>query len=86
MTLVATRDALPRVRYYMRRVEEETDDGDHVRLRMRFDAEEEALQFALALGAAVEVLEPEALRARVLATAESLVRRYAAAANVSPRA
>jgi predicted DNA-binding transcriptional regulator YafY len=76
-TLLASRDALPRVRYYMRRVEEETDDGaDRVRLRMRFDAEEEALQFALALGASVEVLEPAALRARVLATAESLVRRY----------
>ena len=43
---------------------------------MRFDAEDEALHFALALGASVEVLEPEALRARVLATAESLVRRY----------
>jgi predicted DNA-binding transcriptional regulator YafY len=50
---------------------------------MRFDAEEEALQFALALGASVEVLEPEALRARVLATAESLVRRYGS--NVTPR-
>ena len=85
-TLVATRDALPRVRYYMRRVEEEVDDGDRVRLRMRFDAEEEALQFALALGASVEVLEPEALRARVLATAESLVRRYAPPATVSPPA
>jgi predicted DNA-binding transcriptional regulator YafY len=85
-TLVATRDALPRVRYYMRRVEEETEDGDRVRLRMRFDAEEEALQFALALGASVEVLEPEALRARVLATAESLVRRYAPSGSVSPPA
>ena len=84
-TLLATRDALPRVRYYMRRVEEETDDGDRVRLRMRFDAEEEALQFALALGASVEVLEPAALRARVLATAELLVRRYAAPAGVSSR-
>jgi len=83
-TLVAARDALPRVRYHMRRVEEETDDGDHVRLRMRFDAEEEALQFALALGASVEVLEPAALRARVLAAAESLVRRYADPAAVSP--
>jgi len=84
-TLLASRDALPRVRYYMRRVEEETDDGaDRVRLRMRFDAEEEALQFALALGASVEVLEPAALRARVLATAESIVRRYGS--NVTPPA
>jgi predicted DNA-binding transcriptional regulator YafY len=85
-TLVATRDALPRVRYYSRRVEEETDDGERVRLRMRFDAEDEALQFALALGASVEVLEPEALRARVLAAAQLLVRRYAASANLSPQA
>jgi predicted DNA-binding transcriptional regulator YafY len=83
-TLLASRDALPRVRYYSRRVEEETDLGDQVRLRMRFDAEEEALQFALALGASVVVLEPEALRARVLATAESLVRRYGS--DVTPPA
>lgn len=84
-TLVATRDALPRIRYYSRRVEQENDEGERVRLRMRFDAEEEALGFALALGASVEVLEPSALRERVLATAESLVRRYAAS-KVSPRA
>jgi predicted DNA-binding transcriptional regulator YafY len=84
-TLVAAREALPRIRYYSRRVEEETDDGEHVRLRMRFDAEEEALQFALALGASVEVLEPAALRARVLSAAEALLRRYAASASLSPQ-
>ena len=36
----------------------------------------------LALGASVEVLEPPALRERVLAVAEVLVRRYAAPAPV----
>ncbi len=82
-TLLAARDALPRVRYYSRRVEEETDDGDRVRVRMRFDAEEEALQFALALGASVEVLEPAALRARVLAMAEGARAPLRRAANVS---
>jgi predicted DNA-binding transcriptional regulator YafY len=85
-TLLANRDALARVRYYNRRIEEETDDGGRVRFRMRFDAEDEAVQFALALGASVEVLEPAALRVRVLAVAESLVRRYGTPAQVSPRA
>jgi predicted DNA-binding transcriptional regulator YafY len=85
-TLLAARDALPRLRYYGRRVEEEANEGERVRVRVRFDAEEEALQFALALGASVEVLEPPALRERVLAVAEVLVRRYAApAAAVSLR-
>jgi predicted DNA-binding transcriptional regulator YafY len=83
VTMLAAREALARLRYYGRRIEEETDEGDRVRVRMRFDAEEEALQYALALGAAVEVIDPVALRARVLAAAESLVRRYAPSENVT---
>jgi len=46
-------------------------------LTMRFDAEEEALQFALSFGADAEVLEPASLRARVTRSAEATLRLYA---------
>jgi predicted DNA-binding transcriptional regulator YafY len=44
---------------------------------MRFDAEEEGLQFALSFGGDIEVLEPAALRDKVRAEAERLVQSYA---------
>jgi predicted DNA-binding transcriptional regulator YafY len=47
-----------------------------VRIRLRFDVEEEALQFALSFGADIEVLEPTELRAKVLAGALAIIRRY----------
>jgi predicted DNA-binding transcriptional regulator YafY len=68
--------AMAWVRYRCRHVESVEQDGDRFRVRVRFDVEEEALQVALALAAAMEVVEPEALRARVLAAAEALVGRY----------
>lgn len=64
------------VRYRGWRVEEEVEDGDRVRVRVRFDAEEEARQFALSFGAAIEVLEPAELRAAVVAAAREVVERY----------
>jgi predicted DNA-binding transcriptional regulator YafY len=75
-TFLAEPAALPWVRYRSRRVEQETAEGDRVRVRMRFDVADEALQFALALGAMLEVVEPAELRERVLAVARSLVSRY----------
>ncbi len=75
-TFLADPQVMAWVRYRGRRVEEETPEGDRVRIRVRFDVAEEALQFALALGAALEVCEPEELRARVLAAAEATVSRY----------
>jgi hypothetical protein len=42
---------------------------DYVRVRLRFDAEEEAIQFALSFGGDVEAVEPHELRAKVLAGA-----------------
>jgi len=80
-TFLAEREALPWVRHRGNRVEQEWDDGEHVRVRMRFDAEHEALHFALALGATVEVVEPAELRERVLGVAKLLVNRYAASAS-----
>ena len=46
-------------------------------LSMRFDAEEEAAQFALSFGAQAEVLEPEPLREKVVAAAQEIVSLYA---------
>jgi len=51
-------------------------DGRTV-LSMRFDAEEEACQFALSFGAEAEVLEPESLREKVIAAAEQTLHLYA---------
>jgi len=64
-------------RYRGWRLEEEHSEGNRVRIRVRFDAEEEALQFALSFGADAEVIEPAALRTRVLEMARGTVERYA---------
>src|SRR5258708_8177760 len=55
------------VRYRGWRLEEETPEGGRVRVRLRFDVEEEAVQFALSFGAGIEVIEPPELRSAVLA-------------------
>jgi predicted DNA-binding transcriptional regulator YafY len=91
-TLLATefREKLPRyyasfavnssilrwVRYRGWRLEQETPDGDRVHIRIRFDAEEEATQFALSFGGDLEVLEPPELRSKVLAGALAAARVY----------
>jgi predicted DNA-binding transcriptional regulator YafY len=63
-------------RYRGWRLEEEHEEGNRVRIRVRFDAEEEALQFALSFGADVEVIEPTALRNSVLEAARGTIDRY----------
>ena len=80
-TFLAEPEALPAMRYRGKRVEQETPEGERVRVRMRFDAEHEALHFALALGAWVEIVEPAELRERVLDVAKVLVGRYATSAS-----
>jgi predicted DNA-binding transcriptional regulator YafY len=45
-------------------------------VRVRFDAEQEARQFALSFGPDVEVVEPLELRAAVVAAAREVVERY----------
>jgi predicted DNA-binding transcriptional regulator YafY len=86
----AFRDKLPRyfatylvqpqvmswVRYRGSRVQEETPEGDRIRVRLRFDVEEEALQFALGYGAAVEAIEPVELRDKVRSAARELADFY----------
>jgi predicted DNA-binding transcriptional regulator YafY len=46
---------------------------------MRFDAEDEAIQFALSFGGQIEVVEPPELRAKVWAGAQAIVARFGAA-------
>lgn len=75
-TFRATPAVMRWVRYRGWRLEEETLDGDAVRVRLRFDAEEEASQFALSFGGEIDVVEPGELRARVLAGARAIVERY----------
>lgn len=65
------------VRYRGWRLEEEREEGDRVRIRLRFDAEEEALQFALSFGGDIEVIEPAELREKVLESARTTLERYA---------
>lgn len=71
---------MPRLRRIWRyaRIEDESDpDADgFITLAVRFQFEEEACEYVLALGPRVEVVEPPALRQRVTATARAVVARY----------
>jgi predicted DNA-binding transcriptional regulator YafY len=65
------------VRYRGWRLESEEQVGVFVRIQLRFDAEEEALQFALSLGPDVEALDPAPLREKTLQAARDILRLYA---------
>jgi predicted DNA-binding transcriptional regulator YafY len=80
-TLLAANEVMRWVRYRGWRLEQETAEQNAVRVRMRFDAEAEALQFALSFGGDIEVLEPDELRAKVLAGARAVMERYRPAAQ-----
>jgi predicted DNA-binding transcriptional regulator YafY len=80
-TFLADAKIMGWVRWRSRTIEEEVRDGDRIRIRVRFDVAEEALHFALAFGAAIEVVEPAELRTRVLEAATALVERYRDAAS-----
>ncbi len=65
---------MPWMRWYRGwRLQEERPEGDRVRIRVRFDVEDEAVMFALGFGAAVEIVDPPELRERVLRAARELV-------------
>ena len=68
---------MPWVRYRGWRLEEETPDGGRVRIRLRFDAAAEALQFALSFGPKIEVVDPAELRADVIRAAREILARSA---------
>jgi len=75
-TFLAEPTVMRWVRYRGWRLEEEAQDGTRVRVRLRFDVDEEAVQFALSFGGDIEVIEPVELRARVVAGAQAALRRY----------
>jgi predicted DNA-binding transcriptional regulator YafY len=61
------------IRYRGWRLEEETQEGGRVRVKLRFDIEDEAIQFALSFGGDVEVIDPPGLRDKVLAGARAIL-------------
>jgi predicted DNA-binding transcriptional regulator YafY len=77
-TFLVTPQILPWVCYRSWRVVAQTPVGERVRVSLRFDAIEEARQFALAFGADLEVVEPRELRDYVVATARAVAAAYAA--------
>ncbi|MFN7933365.1 MAG: YafY family protein [Bryobacteraceae bacterium] len=72
------------VRYRGWRLEEERAEGKQVRIRMRFDAMVEAVQFALSFGADLVVQEPLELRDAVLAAARAIVNVYQEGGGIVP--
>ena len=76
-TYVATPSAMPWMRWYRGwRLQEECPDGDRIRIRLRFDVEDEAVRFALGFGTTVELVDPPELRETVLRAARELVALY----------
>jgi predicted DNA-binding transcriptional regulator YafY len=75
-TFLASPAVMRWVRYRGWRLEQETAEGERIRVRLRFDAEEEAVQFALSFGGDIEVIEPHELRAKALAGALAIVGIY----------
>jgi predicted DNA-binding transcriptional regulator YafY len=75
-TFLVNAAAMRWVRYRGWRLEQEMQEGDRVRVRLRFDIEEEAVQFALSLGGEAELVEPSELRRKVLESARAVVERH----------
>src|SRR5262249_38021076 len=72
-TVLANSSVMRWVRYRGWRLEEETPEGARIRVKLRFDIENEAVQFALSFGGDVEVVEPPELRQKVFAGARALL-------------
>ena len=72
-TFLAKPPVMRWARYRGWRLEEETPEGDRVRIKLRFDIEEEAVQFALSFGGDVEVVEPPDVREKVFAGARAIL-------------
>ena len=80
-TLRAHPDIVPRMYFAGRfarveRVDPPDEDG-WVRVSMRFQFEHEACEYSLGFGSSIEVLEPEALRAKVVEAARGVIEFYA---------
>lgn len=68
---------LPWIRYKGWRVVEQAVEGAWMRVRLRFDSEEEVIQLALAHGADIELIEPAGLRNVVREAATAVAAMYA---------
>jgi predicted DNA-binding transcriptional regulator YafY len=70
----------PRILHWIRykgwRVVEQLNEGERIRVRLRFDSEDEVVQLALAHGADIELIEPVALRKVVREAARGTVEKY----------
>ena len=75
-TYLLDRRILHWVRYRGWRVLEQIDEGERIRVRLRFDSEDEVVQLALAHGADIELIEPVALRRVVREAAAATVQKY----------
>ncbi len=75
-TFLATPAIMPWICYRPSRITEQVREGERFRVSLRFDAPEEAKQFALAHGAELEVVSPPELREYVIATAKAVVAAY----------
>lgn len=64
------------IRYRGWRVVEQLDEGERMRIRLRFDSEDEVVQLALAHGADIELIEPAALRKVVGEAARRAAEKY----------
>ena len=85
-TFLVTEHILPWACYRPWRVLERAPAGERYRVSLRFDAPEEARQFALGMGAELEVLEPPDLREYVIATAQAVAAAYAGSPPKRPAA
>jgi predicted DNA-binding transcriptional regulator YafY len=85
-TFLVTEHILPWTCYRPWRVLDRAPAGERYRVTLRFDAPEEARQFALGMGAELEVLEPQELREYVIATAHAVAAAYAGSAPLRPAA
>ena len=80
-TMRAHPDIFPRMSYAGRFARiahaDQPDTEGWIRVAMRFDVEEMACEYALSFGPRMEVLEPEALRQKVIDAAKSVIAFYA---------
>jgi predicted DNA-binding transcriptional regulator YafY len=83
-TFLVTPHVLPWACYRPWRIIEQVQLGERYRVSLRFDAPEEARQFALGMGAELEVVEPQELRDYVVATANAVVAAYSGSPPRAP--
>jgi predicted DNA-binding transcriptional regulator YafY len=68
------------IRWYRgSRMQEEPSDGGRIRVRLRFDAQHEAVMFALSFGTHAELIDPPELREQIATTASATAALYSSA-------